>query len=275
MNSVAGAGNVSDSLLRVVNLSFSVGGKVILAGVSFAMRQGEIRAVIGPNGAGKSTLARCLTAVIGGASGRVEFFGRELGTIPRRELARLACYLPQSHPSMPAYTVRDYVLMGRYAHIGFWAGPGSEDRERAEDAMRMTGVLSLAERTLPTLSGGERQLVAIAAGLAQEARLLILDEPATFLDPGHQDLLLRLIRRLNEERGVSVLIVTHDVNMALRFTHWTLALRGGGVVFDCPSPELSDPGRLREIYGVDFAFVEKGGSRFALTAGMLDGGARI
>ncbi len=256
-------------LLKVGDLSFAVRGKTILSGVSFRMQRGEIRAVIGPNGAGKSTLARCLAGVIAKSGGLVEIAGRCQEALSRRELARKICYLPQFSGTLPAFRVRDYVLMGRYAHSGFWSGLEQGDGERADDAMRLAGVAHLADRFLPTLSGGERQLAAIAAGLAQEADLLILDEPATFLDPGRQERLVELILRLNRERGVSLLVVTHDINMAMLFTCRTLALREGRVAFDRPSGELSEPGTLAGIYGVDFDFLDIGnGRRIALSAGM-------
>lgn len=256
-------------LLRVHDLSLAIKGKAIISGIAFAMRAGEIRAVVGPNGAGKSTLARCVAGIARPTGGGVEVDGRRQDQMPRRELARNICYMPQFQGGLPAYSVRDYVMMGRYAHTGFWDGLGRDDGRAADAAMELAGVRDLSDRLLPTLSGGERQLVAIAAGLAQEARLLILDEPATFLDPGHQDLLLDLIRRLNRERGLSILVVTHDVNMAMLFTHRTLALRAGRAVYDGMSVGLAEPGVLRNIYGMDFAFVDDGDRRFAMSAGMM------
>lgn len=260
--------NPGPPLLRVAGLSYAVRGKSILSGITFDMDESEVRAVVGPNGAGKSTLAKCIAGLAVGQNGGIAFNGRDCADVPRKELARLVCYLPQIQGTLPAFSVRDYVMMGRYAHLGFWNGPDEGDAQAVEVALEQAQVAGLADRLLPTLSGGERQLVGIAAGLAQEARLLIMDEPATFLDPGHQELLLDLVRRLNRERGVSLLIVTHDINMAMFFTHRTLALRSGEVVFDGCSADLADKDLLRAIYGIDFAFLDipgGGGRRLATT----------
>lgn len=244
--------------LLVDGLSYAVSGKTILSGVDFAMERGEVRAVVGPNGAGKSTLVRCISGMARKTGGAVSLFGRDQATLSRREMAGRVCYMPQIQGDPPAFTVRDFVVMGRYAHSGFWRGPGLRDGDRADAAMELAGVARFADRPLPTLSGGERQMVAIAAGLAQEAKLLVLDEPATFLDPFHRDMLLDVIRKVNREQGVSLLIVTHDVNMAMRFTHRTLALREGRVAYDGQSAGLGREGVLREIYGIEFDLLSMG-----------------
>ncbi|MDR3077462.1 MAG: ABC transporter ATP-binding protein [Planctomycetota bacterium] len=249
--------------LRVENLSCGVTGKSILSGVSFSMERGELRAVIGLNGAGKSTLVRCVSGVARINGGAVRLFGRDQPSLSRRELAGLVCHVPQTLGNPPAFTVRDFVGMGRYAHAGFWQVLSRRDRERTDAALELAGVARLAGRTLPTLSGGEMRLVAIAAGLAQEAELLLLDEPSAFLDPFHQDLLLDLIRKLNREQGISLLIVTHDVNLAMLFTHRTLALREGKVVYDGPSAGLSRGDALERIYGMRFGLLPaEGADRF-------------
>lgn len=251
--------------LDVREVGYSVSGGDIIAGVSFDMRPGELRAVIGPNGAGKSTLARCLAGVLKATAGEVLISGTPAAAMSRRRLAANVCYMPQFHGDLPAFSVREYVLMARYAHAGFWRGLGGEDNAIADAALAMTGTGALSERPLPTLSGGERQLVSLAAGVAQEARLLILDEPATFLDPGHQDLLLDIIGRLNREQGISFLVVTHDVNMAMLFTHRTLALKLGRVAFDGPSAKLADDGVLRDIFDMEFEFARIGDRRLAFS----------
>ncbi|MCD8139635.1 MAG: ABC transporter ATP-binding protein [Planctomycetaceae bacterium] len=263
-------------LLDVSGLSVSLGGKPVLQDVAFTMQQGEIRAIIGPNGAGKSTCVRCLAGVVAGWTGGIRLDGRAQAELSRRELARLVCYLPQIGGALPAFSVWEYVSMGRYAHIGLWDGLGARDAEAIDRALHDVDIIHLRDRRLTTLSGGERQMAAIAAGLAQEARLLVLDEPATFLDPLRQDMLLELVGRIHRERGVSVLMVTHDVNAAMLHTHRTLALRGGRVVFDGLSGELADDATLRRIYAMDFAFAPvAGGHTLAVSkrmAGVDTGG---
>lgn len=259
-------GNVAP-LLEVGGLSYSVADKVILSDINFHMEPGEIRAVIGPNGAGKSSMVRCVAGVTGKTGGTVLLAGRSQDTVSRKELARLVCYMPQAQGGLPPFTVRDFVGMGRYAHHDFWHTSSRDDGDKIDAALSLAGVADLADRLLPTLSGGERQMAAIAAGLAQEAQLLVLDEPGTFLDPAHQDLLLELILRLNREQGLSLLVVTHDVNMAMHFTHRVLAIRSGSAVFDGASGDLAKDGVLADIYGTDFALLSLGeaGSRFAIS----------
>ncbi len=261
-------------LLDVSGLSIALGGKPILQGVGFSIQPGEIRAIIGPNGAGKSTCVRCIAGVLAGWTGGITLDSRAHADLSRRELARLVCYLPQIGGALPAFSVWDYVSMGRYAHIGLWDGLGAHDAEAIDRALADVGIGHLRDRRLTTLSGGERQMAAIAAGLAQEARLLILDEPATFLDPLRQDLLLELVGRINRERGISVLMVTHDVNAAMFHTHRTLALRDGRVVFDGSSADLRQNETLRAIYDMDFAFAPvPGGHSLAVSQRMAGIGA--
>lgn len=258
---------MSDPLLDVAGLSVAIGGKPILTDVCFTVQPGEIRAVIGPNGAGKSTCVRCLAGVSADWSGRIRLNGQDVSSLPRRELARLVCYLPQIQTLPPAFRVWDYVSMGRYAHISLWGGLKKEDARAVDAALADTGMDDLRDRLLPTLSGGERQMAAIAAGLAQEARLLVLDEPATFLDPLRHDALLDLVGRVNHERGVSVLMVTHDINAAMLRTHRTLALRQGRAIFDGSSQGLTQASVLRDIYGMDFVYASlPGGGTVAASA---------
>lgn len=263
--------SASIPLLKTSALTYRIGNKAIVDAVSFAMEQGETRAIIGPNGAGKSTCVRCLCGILGGWEGRVTLEGRDIAELGRRELAGLICYLPQSRGTPPAFTVWDFVSMGRYVHTGLLGGLKPEDAERINDALNATGMDRLRHRMLPTLSGGELQMAAIAAGLAQGARLLVLDEPATFLDPVRQEMLLRLLRRLNRERGVALLMITHDVNAAIRFTDHTLALRDGKVAYDGLSCDLAAQDALYGIYGMDFRIADlPGGVRVAIPESLAE-----
>ncbi len=237
-------------LLDVRDLSFAAGGVRILSGVSLSLERGEILSVIGPNGAGKSSLARCVAGLAKPDAGSVLLAGRAVSRLSPRERARLVCYMPQTQGDAPAFTVRDFVAMGRYAH-GEKAGAAA----RVDDAMALAGVGELADRLLPALSGGERQLAALAAALAQEAELLVLDEPAAFLDPARQDAFLDLALRINRGRGVSLLIVTHDVNWAMHFTGRAVALREGRVAYAGPAAGLAGGGVLEGVYGAAFSLL--------------------
>ena len=257
-------------LLEVTDLRCSLSGTEILKGVSFAMRPGEARALIGPNGAGKSTLARCIAGLATASGGGVRLEGRDLSALSRRELAKIACYLPQASGGLPGFHVLDFVLMGRYAHRGFREAAARDDREAAERAMALAGIAHLAERSVATLSGGEMRLVSIAACLAQEAKLLILDEPASFLDPSRRESLLALLMRLNREEGLSILLVTHDVNVAMLFAHGILAIREGKTLYDGPPDGLRDGAVLQKIFSIPFACVPIGQTsrRLGITPGL-------
>ncbi len=243
--------------LAINSLSLSIRGKPILRGVSANVGAGEVWSIIGPNGAGKSTLLKCLMRIHGGWTGKVLLRGRDLAVFSQRELARQVAYVPQAggNQAFP-FTVREYVRLGRYAWSGFFGSPHPEDATRVENAIERTDIGGLAQRTLDTLSGGERQKVFLAAALAQGSGLLLLDEPAAFLDYRHQAEVAALIRRLNQDCGVTIVSVTHDVNAALQAGGQVLALRDGEAVWNGRADDLADANVLQSIFETDFRFLE-------------------
>ncbi len=241
-------------LLEVRDLTCRLGGKPILHEVSFEVQEGEFLSVLGPNGSGKTTLLRCLMGLVPFDRGRVRLAGRALSAYRRRALARLASYVPQAMGDAPEFTVHAFVLMGRYPHLSPFTSTRSEDEAAVRDALQATDTQRFADRTLPTLSGGERQAVYIAAALAQGARLLLLDEPTTFLDPLHAANIGRVLAHLNRDKGVAVVNVTHDINRAALSSHRVLALRGGRVAFHGGPAELMAAGVLESIYGKPFLY---------------------
>ncbi|MFH0909964.1 MAG: ABC transporter ATP-binding protein [Planctomycetota bacterium] len=243
-------------ILEVSNYSYAIGRKEILRRVSFEVGGGEFFSVIGPNGSGKTTLLRSLNRLLPKGSGSILLEGAPVERLSRRALARVMSYVPQAVGEVPPFTVREFVLMGRYPHLSPFSSPGREDRRAVERALALTGTAVFAERLVPTLSGGERQGVYIAAALAQGARVLLLDEPTTFLDPRHASEIRKVLLGLNRESGLTILSVTHDVNSAALLSHRVLALREGGVVF-CGGPRaLMTPETLAGIYGKEFLFVD-------------------
>ncbi|OHB70595.1 MAG: ABC transporter ATP-binding protein, partial [Planctomycetes bacterium RBG_13_63_9] len=202
------------NVIRVRDFSFRMGRKEILRDVSFDVCEGEYLAIVGPNGAGKTTLVKCLDRILVGGTGRIEICGRPLAAYRRRELARLISYVPQADGRVFPFPVEQFVLMGRYPYLTPFSAVSKEDRAVVRRAMQQTGTSEFADRLLGTLSGGERQKVFIAAALAQEAQILLLDEPTTFLDYRHQAEIIELLARINRSAGVTVLAVTHDVNQA-------------------------------------------------------------
>jgi iron complex transport system ATP-binding protein len=209
-------------LLRVEQVGWHAGAARILQDVSFAVARGEFVALMGRNGAGKSTLLDLLAGLRHPSEGEIAIDGRPLSAWSARELARTTGHLPQSVRPDVAFSAEQFVLMGRYPHSARWTeSPG--DRESAERAMRRCGCLAFRDRRVSTLSGGERQRVLLAACLVQEPRLLLLDEPATFLDIDQQ---IQCFGMLREEaaRGAACIAVTHDINLALTFCTRLLVL---------------------------------------------------
>jgi iron complex transport system ATP-binding protein len=220
-----------------------------LTGVSFAIEAGEVFGVIGPNSAGKTTLLRLLTRVLTPARGEVRLDGRPIRHLPHTELARQVAVVPQEAPRPFPFSVEQLVLMGRYPH-----GPGrffesGEDRALATAAMQATGVLHLAALPLEQLSGGERQRAMLARALAQQPRLLVLDEPTSHLDLRYQAETAALLRQVNVERGMTVLLVSHDLDLAAEVCDRLLLLGGGRVARVGPPAEVLRRDVLEPVFG--------------------------
>lgn len=231
-------------LLEVREVGWRAGHTRILQDVSFSVAPGEFVALLGRNGAGKSTLLDLIAGLRRPSEGAIAIEGRALDDWRARDLARAISHLPQMIRAEVAFSAEQLVLMGRYPHATAWS-ESAHDREAAEHAMRRCGCLEFKDRRLSTLSGGERQRVLLAACLAQEPRLLLLDEPATFLDVEQQ---LQCFRMLREEasRGAACIAVTHDINLALTFCGRLLVLANTGLAIDLPvDAAIDDPSWLR------------------------------
>lgn len=217
--------------------------------MELSVRRGELFALIGPNGSGKSTLLRLLTGALEPDAGRSAYEGRAPGRWPPRELARRVGVVPQGEDVAFPVSVRDFVAMGRYPHLGPWRAERQEDRRAIRRALERCDVEELSGRAFATLSGGERQLVRIARALAQEPRALALDEPTVSLDFRHEMEILALLRRLVDEDGVTVLLVTHHLNAAARTADRMLLLREGRSVA-CGAPrDVLTREAVEEAYG--------------------------
>jgi iron complex transport system ATP-binding protein len=245
-----------DTVIEVHDFSFSFGKKAVLRNVSFSVAAREYLSIVGPNGAGKTTLLKCIDRIQTGGKGQIRVFGRPLSSYSQRALARLVSYVPQADGRVFPYTVEEFVLMGRYPYFGPFSSIRPEDRHAVRDALEKTRTAEFAHRRLDTLSGGERQTVYIAAALAQGAKVLLLDEPTTFLDYRHQAEIRELLVRLNQESGVAIVAVTHDVNRAVLDSDRMVAIREGAVVF-CGTPaEIMRRQVLQEIYATSFLLVD-------------------
>ena len=259
-------------VLEVHGLTVTLDGAEVLREVSFSLARGERLAIVGPNGAGKTTLLRCLDGLVKPARGSVLLAGRPVEAYPRRELARVVSYVPQGDTRSVHYSVAAFVEMGRYPYLTGWSGLGREDVAAVRTALEMTEIVHLVDRPLESLSGGERQRVFLAAALAQGGEVLLLDEPTSFLDYRHQVGVLAVLERLHRERGLTIVLVTHDLNGAAATADRVLALRDGRVVLDGGPGELFTPDALAGIYGASFRLVPAEGRTLPVV--VPEGGAR-
>lgn len=242
---------ITDSgAVRAEGLRFGYPGRDVLRGVDLRIGAGELVALIGLNGCGKSTFLRLAAGLLAPSGGRVLLEGDEAAGLSRRTAARRVALLHQSAPSVPGLTVRQLVRQGRYATRGPLGMLRDAYDEVTARALADVGVTAWADRPVDALSGGERQRVRLAMALAQDTRLLFLDEPTTFLDLRHQLEVLQTVVRLREERGLTVVMVLHDLNHAARFADRIVALNDGRVAADGTPHEVVTPALLAEVLGV-------------------------
>jgi iron complex transport system ATP-binding protein len=237
--------------LNAQRLTFSFNGTPVLNQVDLRLEPGCITGVIGPNGAGKSTLVRLLSRLLTPASGQIWLNGRELSSWRPAEIARVLAVVPQD-PELPAaFSAWELVLMGRTPYLGYLGHESEQDCEIARRAMEETNTWRLAHRLISQLSGGERQRVVIARALAQEPRILLLDEPTAHLDINHQVETLTCIGRLVKERQLAALAIFHDLNLAAQYCDELVLLQRGRIVAQGPPNRVLTPPAIREVYGVN------------------------
>lgn len=227
--------------------------RVVLDDLSLTVAPGTVTALLGGNGCGKSTLLKALGRLVTPARGEVLLHGRPLRGQAPRQVARQLAFLPQKPLTPSATRVRDLVSRGRHPHQGLLRPRSGEDHRAVEAALAATGLLEVADQDAGTLSGGQLQRAWVALVLAQDAGTLLLDEPTTYLDLAHQLEVLRLIRRVNAERGTTVVMVLHDLSLAARFADRLVVLAGGGVLADGDPWEVLTPATLARAFGLDAA----------------------
>jgi iron complex transport system ATP-binding protein len=236
-------------VLEVRDLAFGFPGRTVGRDVSFALAGGEVMCVLGPNGGGKTTLFRTLLGLLEPHGGGVALGSEDLKNLSRREIARRIGYVPQGHAGYFAFTVREFVLMGRTAHLGAFAAPGPADRRVAEEVLATLEIDHLAERPVTEVSGGERQLALVARALAQKPRLLVMDEPTASLDFGNQVRVLRTISSLAAS-GISILFATHAPDQAFLAAGRVLLLAEGRALAIGAPHEVIRADTLERLYGV-------------------------
>lgn len=247
---VSSDAKVNQTVFELDEVGFSVPGRTLVERVSLSLYAHRVTGLIGHNGSGKSTLIKMLAGQLRPSQGAIRFGGRPLDDWPIREFARKLAYLPQTPPLAAGMLVRELVAFGRYPWRGALGRFGAADRRKVADAMIATDVGQFADQPVDTLSGGERQRVWLAMLIAQDSECLLLDEPISALDVSHQVEVLSLVRRLACERGLGVVVVLHDVNMAARYCDELVALRGGRLVAQGTPECIVTPRCLHEIYGV-------------------------
>jgi iron complex transport system ATP-binding protein len=231
------------------DVEFGYGGAFRLRDLSLEIGDGEVLGLVGPNSSGKTTVLRLLSRVHAPHRGEVRFRGEQLGRVGRLALAREVGVVPQEEHLAFSISVEELVLMGRFPRAGGRLFEAPEDLARAREAMVLAGILELADHPIDALAGGERQRALLARALAQEPRVLLLDEPTSHLDLWHQRHLLGLLRRLNRERGMTVVFVSHDLNFAADLADRLLLLSAGRVVRLGSPREVLDEAVLEAAYG--------------------------
>jgi iron complex transport system ATP-binding protein len=245
--------------LKVDNLAFGYYRKPIGSEVSFALESGEVLCLLGPNGAGKTTLFKTILRLLAPLAGTIAIDAEAIDRWSRRQLARVFGYVPQAQVGLFPFTVRDVVLMGRTAHIDLFATPSARDVEVAEEMLDLLGIVHLADQPYTEISGGERQITLVARALAQEPKILVMDEPTASLDFGNQVRVLSEIKAL-AGRGIAVILSTHDPDQAFLCAHRVAILHKGRLAHLGPPQEVITSENLRAIYGVDVEIwpVERG-----------------
>ena len=238
-----------NTVIDTKDLSHSYGDLPVLKNLSLSIQKGDFFIIIGPNGSGKTTLMKVISGIEKYRKGRLEILGRPMRKYTRKTLARTIALVPQMAPVDFPFTVTELVLMGRSPHLGVLGLEQEKDLEIARQAMAFTGVEDLAHRKVDRLSGGERQRAFIARAICQEPRIMLLDEPTASLDLAHQVRVMDLMERLKQERGITVVMVSHDVNLAAMYGDRLLLLKEGRIVSMGLPEDVLTYKTLEEAYG--------------------------
>ena len=254
-------------VLEANNLSFSYGSNEILNRLSLTVCEKERVALAGPNGSGKTTLLKLLTGLLSPAEGQVALCGEPLHELPVRRVAKTVAYVPQRFAIDAPFTVHEVVMTGRHAHIPALSFEGREDLEVVRKVLSELELDTLSRRRFGSLSGGEQQRVCVAAALAQEPKILILDEPTSSLDPAHAVALMRRLTQLTQKEGVAVVAAIHDLNLASYWFPRIGLLKGGRLHLDGPPEEVLREEILEEVYSSGLRLVHVDGSPTVLPMG--------
>jgi iron complex transport system ATP-binding protein len=251
-------------VIRISGLSFSYGLEFSLKDISLSIESGEVVSLLGPNGSGKTTLLKCINALLPSKDKTVFIEGKDVLKYSRTELARVIGYVPQSHnPSFP-FTVIDVVLMGRVSHLDLFQQPSKSDIQKADESINLVGLSHLRDRIYTQISGGERQLALIARALAQEPKILILDEPTAHLDFKNQITTLNVVKKLAKDSNIAVVMSLHEPNHALLFSDNVALMSKGSITSFGNSKKVVTKDNIEKIYGIDVDAVDHNGMSFII-----------
>lgn len=251
--------------MEVKDLSFSYGTNKILKGASLEIEKGKITTILGANGCGKSTLFSLMTKNLTPNRGKILLHGKNILDMTLSEFAKKVSIVHQYNTSADDITVERLVGFGRTPHMKFFSGCKAEDTVWIEWAMEVTDITAYRDREVAKLSGGQRQRVWIAMALAQNTKILFLDEPTTYLDIRYQIEILNLVRKLNRDYGITIVMVLHDINQAIHFSDRIIGLLGGKVIVEGNSEEVISTESIQNLYGIELGVTEIDGKKFVLT----------
>lgn len=237
-----------NALLKVNNLSCGYDKKEVIKNVSFFVNKGDFLGVIGPNGAGKTTLFRAITGILEPSRGVVSYKDKSISETSPRDFAREVAVMPQIQNIPFPLSVEEFVLMGRFPHLGRFQPLGSNDYQILKEVLALADISDFRERKIGELSGGERQRVILAQGLAQQPTLLLLDEPTSHLDIAHQVQILDLIKRMNRQKGMTALVILHDLNLASNYCDRLILLKEGRIFKEGSPGEVLTLKNIEEVY---------------------------
>lgn len=249
------------ALLEVNKVYFGYNQENVLENITFRLETGQVLCLIGPNGSGKTTLLDCIMGILPLGKGKIFLEGKDINHLSARNIAREIAYVPQIHEKTFPYTVEEIVLMGRAAHIGIFSSPGNEDIYIAQEAIKTVGINRLLYKPYTEISGGEGQLVMIARALAQQSKIIIMDEPTTYLDFRNSLIVLETIKYLAKKEGLSIILATHYLNHAFYFenngldTYVGMLNQKNFAAFGSPTEVLTED-NISKIFNIDCKIIE-------------------
>jgi iron complex transport system ATP-binding protein len=248
---------MGEAILSVQDLCLTLQGTQILHDISFQLERGACHSILGPNGAGKSSLLKCLNRIQQNYSGDVFIEGCDSRSLTQRQIAQRIAFVSQRHGVQANYQVQEFLLLSRFARQKAWHKNDAKDREALEFAVENTGISAFLQRDLPSLSGGEQQKVFIAAALMQQSPILLLDEPATFLDPRYQKQINEMLLKLKKQRRLTILQVTHDINAAAQLSDRLFLLKDSRLLQEGSPAQLINAKTMQGLFDSNFSCLSK------------------